>query len=341
MLRPAVLAATILAGLNTVEAGTTYGCWSDQGAKFPESCVVALTALVTRFSVYGKIPYASIPSWKAYESHGNCKVNIQTKQGSSVKISDLLSSFDQLASRCQNGYFYYDSSRWLNAEVQGHSFSKRSGDGNETATDDDDDGGDGDLNDNKRLPTAAITWTQEELVKPLAIEETSAPEQTTKRQHTKDLIVRAEVFGTYVRREQIRGRSFSLFRTTGFVADRMLPAYTDIVEFFPPRLVQMIRGNLANTGQNILRIGIAQSNQASVAALAVAFQLGSYSNWQAMFQNMGDQGTLMGIMFGHALDNFKAEYLTGGVYNLYNEHNDVVVTIILNGVEGRVSALPH
>lgn len=41
-----------------------------------------------------------------------------------MPVKALLSSFDILVSRCQNGYYYYDDG-WLNANIRGHANRKR------------------------------------------------------------------------------------------------------------------------------------------------------------------------------------------------------------------------
>lgn len=342
MVRLTLLVTTLLAGLQTAEA-VAYGCWSGKSNKFREDCVVALTSLVTKLTVKQASMFVSVPARLVENSYGRCRATLKTRHGNSVLITQLLSSYDQLASRCQNGFFYYDDG-WLNAELQGQSgfkVKKRRDFGN--------------IEDANK---AEVRWETEETVEqiplpPATTEEPKSDENTkradetsdaftsvNKRQHTKDILRRARPTGTFILTSNVNGRVYTLYRGTGFIAGGLSATSYLIPQMWPVRLIQMLERVRNSGGNDIIRDGIALATGSTVNAIAIAVQLGKHPNWQTLITTVGGQGGVIGEMMASALYNLQKHGYTGAVYHIYDSFQDVIVTFIMNGVTGQVSALP-
>ncbi|KAK6527683.1 hypothetical protein TWF694_004664 [Orbilia ellipsospora] len=105
-------------------ADTKYGCWSERSPIFHADCLAASTSLILQ--QIGDNGESWFPADPLYYGYGSCVADIRgIGDGSSVSALNLMSSMDQLGSRCQNGWFFYDSG-WINGELRGHAgFKKR------------------------------------------------------------------------------------------------------------------------------------------------------------------------------------------------------------------------
>lgn len=341
-MRPIVLAGALLAAFQGVEATTTYGCWSDWNIKFHDDCMVALTSLITRFAVHGHESHASIPRGISSSYYKGCKASIRTTYGNSVSIKALISSYDHVAGRCQNGWFKYDS--WLEGQIQGHGGWREAAAAagtNKPRGTEADDISNPDFSHNGAGGATRVTWHREESVEQIPLpDKASIPPSSNKRQHTRDITLRGvKPVGPVLKKSTVHGRAYTLRRATGFFGPDAFHTVYTIAMNFPARIDDLINAALTHTGSSIIRTGLAQPNGSTVSAIAVAAQLGNAKSWQSLFNRVGDSGQSAFNFMGDALQDFLTNRWTGAIYHIYDEHNDVIITFILNGVTGTLSSL--
>lgn len=324
--------AVTMASFQMAEAVTHYGCWSEKSSLFRKDCVVAFTSLVMLGHTVTDSDKVQLPRAIIESTYGSCKAQITSTNGGSVSTGALLSSFDQLAARCQNGYFFYDSG-WVNANIQGHAGWKRDeSNGNVTIID---------LPENVQLPTGAkYEWETPTSPVQGSIEVDSAPESHVERGHVKSLSRRAKPVGQRLWSGSAGRNAYELYR--GTVAKLAGMTYHNvIVQQVEDAAKDLIDRAVTNRGSAILRVGVDQQEGATARVLTLAMQLaGGFNSWQALFNSMGDGGDMVTDMIAVSCADVIGYHLTGAAYNLYNHRGDVVLSFILNGVGGTGSALP-
>ncbi|KAK6528849.1 hypothetical protein TWF694_004083 [Orbilia ellipsospora] len=317
-----------------VLGSTTYGCWSEQSNKFHVDCMVAASAVVMRQT--GNDDQAWIPPSALSYSWGACTANIYGKDnGYAVPALNLIASFEQLGSRCQNGFFYYDSG-YIDAELQGRAGwwrrkTRRSNKPKIAGSHD-----------------AATTWnTTEEIphyispkpdkfpfnVKPVkngeGQEDKGKNSRLAKRQN-----------GVFVQQVSNGFTTWSIYRGAQVVAGRHPSAYNLVGEGLNA-LSALIDGAIGNNGNELLTQGVDTTSGSTVNVLAFAVQLGGkYSSWQNLFNSFGDGRTLPRTLLSAALNDWDAAGFTGGIYHVYDSNLDVVFSILINGVVGSVDGFP-
>ncbi|KAF3917941.1 hypothetical protein ABW20_dc0109937 [Dactylellina cionopaga] len=302
-------------------ASTTYGCWSEKSAKFHKDCMVAVSGLVMLQT--GPDDNAWIPPNVISHSWGVCTAKIRgSGKGNVVAAINLLASFEQLGARCQNGYFYYDQG-FINAELNGHAGWKR---------------------DTIEFEGGVKTWNTTESIPHYESEQPEwfheeKEEQPVERSTSNELAKRAPQ-GKFVTSLTNRAGTFALWRGTQ-VGSNLHPGSNVLVTEMYNVILDLVDGALTNTGTYILRSGLDTQSGSTVNVLALAIQLsGHYSSWQDMFNKFGDSGDLARSLIYSAVNNWSGEDLTAGVYHVYNRFNDVVFSLILNGVGGTVTGFP-
>lgn len=237
----------------------------------------------------------------------------------------MISSFEQLGSRCQSGYFYYDSG-YINAELNGKSGWKR------------------DAPTEIELET---TWNTTESIPHYESKEPEwlssryrggEEEEGTGPSNENRLTKRAN--GKYITSLTSRAGTFQLYRGTQTIIGPHPGADVLVVNMYNV-VLDLVDGALTNTGNYLLRSGIDATSGSTVNVLALAVQLGGkYSNWRQMFNSFGDGGDLARSLINAAVVNWDGEQLTAGVYHIYDRFNDVVFSLILNGVTGNTAGFP-
>ncbi|KAJ2978136.1 hypothetical protein NQ176_g3986 [Zarea fungicola] len=304
--------------------------------------MVALTALVTSRAYVDQVDYVNVPGKKITYVYGNCHAELFGKpHGFSVAAKDLLSSFGQLAARCQNGWFYYDSG-WVGGAIGGRAGWKRDTEEDSMSY---------------LLKDAIFTWEEADSPEQLPLPEDSVSDKdlndtkgtvdsTVKRQHSSHLIPRASPVGVLVSKRGVKNLMFYLYRGTGYHDKNQQPKCYEFPFAVYAAVGAVINSAKSNFGTGVLRNGIAQQQPslAGVTAIALAAQLntGVFSNWDklATFLDGEFLTSVVGVLMSQAVYNMAVEGWTGAVYHIYNPYNEVVVTFILNGVTGLVSALP-
>ncbi|KAF3308520.1 hypothetical protein TWF173_001162 [Orbilia oligospora] len=242
------------------------------------------------------------------QSWGSCTAKLRgSGSGNVVPAIALISSFEQLGSKCQNGYFYYDSG-FINAELNGKSGWKRDAPVTEI-----------------ELET---TWNTTESIPHY---ESKEPEWLSSRRHGKEEEEEPSIRSKLTKRANGR---FITSLTGRAGADVLVVDMYNVV-------LDLVDGALTNTGKYLLRTGIDVTSGSTVNVLALAVQLGGkYSSWQQMFNSFGDGGDLARGLINSAVVNWDGEQLTAGVYHIYDRFNDVVFSLILNGVTGATGGFP-
>lgn len=337
----AVASAFVLSALPLASASTKYGCWSESGSKFHESCIVALTALVTSRAYVNNADFVSVPGHKITYQYGNCHAELFGKNhGYSVKAQNLLSSFGQLAARCQNGWFYYDNG-WVGGAIGGRAGWKR--DAQEDSM-------------SYLSKNTIFTWDEAESAEQLPPPEdlvfdadlnstNDTGDSIVKRQHSRELTPRASPVGELLYKEVVKNSVFHLYRGTGYRNPTQHPMNYNFHFGVYPVVGAIINSAKANYGSGVLRNGLAQPSGSAVNAMALVAQLntGVFSNWDKLAKFLDGEflTSVMGVLMSKAVYDMVNEDWTGAVYHIYNAYSQVVVTFVFNGVSGLVSSLPR
>lgn len=323
--------ATLLAALQPAIAATHYGCWSDQSAIFHDDCISAVVKIVTRFAITPNARQAMMPSSLETEVQGRCRVQIKAKSAMRVNIGDLLISFDQLISRCQNGYFYYDNG--FNANVQGHAGWKRN-----EANAVNQDGID--------FPHGGLSeWKtpEEPLFLPPLADSLEESHTSSKRQHVKELVARAAPSGQRIINTRSRGIYYTLYRTVDKSIHGLTRVAPGLTQFFSSRARDMISDALAVTNNIERRTSLAynqRNEQAHAIGVAIKISNGKRS-WQQLFNGWGDSGDSAADLLDEALSDFYNNGYTSAVYTIWNERSEELVTYVLNRVVGLTTPFPR
>ncbi|KAF3134233.1 hypothetical protein TWF594_008786 [Orbilia oligospora] len=295
----------------------------ERSQKFHKDCMVAASGIVLQQT--GTDDNAWVPPNIITQSWGSCTAKLRgSGSGNVVPAIALVSSFEQLGSRCQNGYFYYDSG-FVNAELNGKSGWKRDAPATEI-----------------ELET---TWNTTESISHY---ESKEPEWLSSRRHGKEeeeeLSTRSRLTkranGRFITSLTGRAGTFQLYRGTQTITGPHPGADVLVVDMYNV-VLDLVDGALTNTGKYLLRTGIDVTSGSTVNVLALAVQLGGkYSSWQQMFNSFGDGGDLARGLINSAVVNWDGEQLTAGVYHIYDRFNDVVFSLILNGITGTTGGFP-
>ncbi|KAK6334953.1 hypothetical protein TWF718_010394 [Orbilia javanica] len=321
-MRPSTLLPSLLLLVAPALSSTTYGCWSDKSQKFHKDCMIAASGIILQQT--GTDDNAWVPPYIISQSWGTCTAKIRgSGSGNVVPAIALISSFEQLGSRCQNGYFYYDSG-YINAELNGKSGWKR---------------------DAPAEVKREITWNTTESIPHY---ESKEPEWLASRRQGKvdeeeepsarnKLAKRAS--GTYIIALTGRAGTFTLYRGAQTIIGPHPGADVLVADMYNA-VFDLVEGGLSNTGNFLLRTGIDVTSGSTVNVLALATQLGKYSTWDQMFTSFGDRGDIVRRLINAAVVNWDSEQLTAGVYHVYDKFNDVVFSVVLNGITGTTTNLP-
>ncbi|KAJ2975818.1 hypothetical protein NQ176_g5304 [Zarea fungicola] len=321
-----------LSSLQSANASTTYGCWSDRNNKFHENCLVAFTTLINRHMYLNNADFVSVHNFISAEPYKDCTASFRSTGGFSVSASALLSSFNTLVAQCQNGWFYYDSG-WLNANIRGHAGWKRS-DGSLNITDDPD------------FPHDGIRqWSSPDSPEQLPLPPTKETDLSDKIPHDqgenlgKSLYVRTEPVGLKLGTwSSVAGNAYILYRSTAVTLNGLSPTVYTLQQSFLPRIGDLIDDSLTTVGNAVARTGFALQNGSTVDVICATMQLGvHFDGWQAFFNYLGDSGQMIKDIFFEAFANYFSNTLTAAVYHIYDANSEVVLSIILNGVKGQVS----
>lgn len=329
-------AAALLASVQPIHAQTHYGCWSEKSAVFRSDCLAAATGIVNNFLIIPGGTNVQVPSALATYTRGKCRVQMKAKGSRNVPVSALLSSIDQLISRCQHGWFYYGNDGWLNLNVEGHAGWKRDVDANtitEMGTD---------------FPHGGpIQWTEpgspESL--PLAVA-TLESNDMTKRQHAKDLVARAPPSpnGQRVHGMNSRGSYYLLSRTAQFSIAGLSRVATTLTRQFETSARDLISDALteADSGVQIASLATRNSDATTTQAIGLVIKLPhGYGNWQNLFNIWGDGGYAASELIIDALKNFANEGFTSAVYNIWNERRGELLVFTVNRVVGTTDPFPR
>ncbi|KAK6511557.1 hypothetical protein TWF481_000472 [Arthrobotrys musiformis] len=324
-MRSSFLIPSFLVLVAPVLSSTTYGCWSDKSQKFHKDCMIAASGIVLQQT--GTDDNSWVPPYIITQSWGSCTAKLRgSGSGNVVPAIALISSFEQLGSKCQNGYFYYDSG-YINAELNGKSGWKRD------------------------APTEIELETTWNTTESIPHYESKEPEWLSSRykggkskEEPEPSAARSRLAkranGKYISSLTGRAGTFQLYRGTQTIIGNHPGADVLVVDMYNV-VLDLVDGALTNTGTYLLRSGIDVTSGSTVNVLAIAIQLGGqYSSWQQMFNSFGDGGDLARALINSAVVNWDGEQLTAGVYHIYNRFNDVVFSLILNGVTGSTGNLP-
>ncbi|KAK6360534.1 hypothetical protein TWF730_006675 [Orbilia blumenaviensis] len=322
-MHPATLISSFLLLAAPALSSTTYGCWSDMSIKFHKDCMIAATGLI--LAQTGNDDKSWIPPNIISRSWGGCTAKVRgSGSGNVVPAIALVSSFEQLGSRCQNGFFYYDSG-YINAELNGHAGWKRDTSSTEL-----------------QLET---TWNTTESIphyesgKPDWLSPHLPEEGQNGPSKGHKLAKRAT--GTFIGSEANRAGTFRLYRSATVIVGSHPGALVLVVEMYNV-ILDLIDAALTNTGSSILRAGLDATSGSTVNVLALAVQLsGGFNSWQTMFNSLGDSGQLVRDLIYIAVNDWSGAGLTAGVYHVYNRFDDVVFSFILNGVAGSLGPFPN
>lgn len=272
-----------------------------------------------------------------------------------MKVEKVLRSFDTLGSRCQNGNFHMKALD-IEGRLDGKSGYRRAG-GEETAAGDDS-GGRFTATEEVSVPTPTPAPHPDDTPAPkseTADKETDTITDTNlaskhkpkhivkvnQRQHTRDIVRRTPNFGDLIGKYEgpvvnHQPVLYRLFRASHFI-HRTIPfagAYTVSYSLFQ-KLESLVHTVFVNTADIIGRTGIAQPAGGGVDAFTVAMQLGEFSNWREMVQSqLKGRSEELFLMTVASVKDFMSNKYTGAVYHIYNEHNEVLVTLMLNAMGG-------
>ncbi|KAK6500004.1 hypothetical protein TWF481_010361 [Arthrobotrys musiformis] len=272
---------------------------------------------------------AWIPPYLVTNTWGTCTAKIRGS-GTRVSAIDLLASFDQLGSRCQNGFFYYDNG-WIDAQLNGRTGWKRDTTGkaqewysNETVSHTGSQPPDW-----VALPLGAKATPRKLKGRTANGIAEKVPDGIEKRQSP---------IGKYIGTIPGSPSSFRIFRGA-----RVVIGGPPDSAFLPEKALFAIGRVLdnikSNSGTGVVRGGVETISGSTVNALAIVAQLNTVgNNWKNLYKNIG-RGTIEGVMLA-AFSNMLSDHLNAGVYHVYNKYNDVLFSVIINGVTGLLSSLP-
>lgn len=333
-----VSVAALLAVLQPIQAKTNYGCWSEQSAIFHEHCLAAVSTIITKFSIGPNARDALMPANLETVTRGNCRVQIKAKSARRVYIPDLLTSFNVLISRCQNGYFYYDDG-WFNANVQGHAGWKRDTVG-DAANDTDVDFPHGGLSE----------WElSEEISSVPALDAAASVADSNhfKRQNARDLVVPragpSPPTGSMINKLSSRGSIYTLTRTIHRTMTGLTATAPQLIRFFEDRARDLISDALTITDGSVQVSSIAHNNGHNSQAIAVSARMnhGIAQNWQQLFNRWGDGGYAASELLIIALQDYYHQGFTTALYTIWNDRTGELVSFTLNRVVGTTNALPR
>ncbi|EPS42682.1 hypothetical protein H072_3325 [Dactylellina haptotyla CBS 200.50] len=305
-------------------ASTTYGCWSDQSVKFHKDCMIAVSALV--LSQTGHDDNAWIPPYFINYAWGNCNARIRgSDNGNVVPAINLLASFEQLGSRCQNGFFYYDGG-WIDAELNGHAGFKR-----EAASP-------------ERVDEAKVTWNTTEWVPHY---NSKKPNWFPFNEEKEDKDDHPRLNSTRLtKRDQIAQYSnsagtWTLLRTASVVIGYP-PQYYTLVGSMISETGYLIDDAISYTGNDVWVTGVDAPNGSTVNTIGLALQLSTeqFPNWAALFNNFGDRGYVAKQLLSSAATDYYASKFTGAIYHIQDRYGNVVFSVMINGVTGNVGGFP-
>ncbi|KAJ2977988.1 hypothetical protein NQ176_g4062 [Zarea fungicola] len=330
--------ALLVSVMPTVHAAVKMGCWSERGNKFHHHCVTGYTSLLQSLSRADREDWIDVPNRKVTDSFESCAVDL-TSDGRSLKPRTLLVVYNQLASRCQNGWFYFDNG-WMGGGVHGHAGWKRDVE-NSTAA------GFFDIESTK---DSVVQWELPDSIEsfplPEASPEESGVERSNDTQHDVELGTRALTFGQLIRTEHFRHRVIRIFRGTGVQLAGQHPISHQIQAASIFVIANMFDRGATGFYGGRLRDGIAQPDGSTVDALAMVAQLnnGVFASWLQLYntvsgsvqEGVGDFGLLM----ARGLDDMRNNGFLAGVYHLYDQFDNLIVSFIINGVTGTVAPFP-
>lgn len=304
---------------------------------------MAFTELVTKQS--GSDNKAWIPQQPIRNRWGNCEALLRAPHSSSgavVSSLSLYASFDQLGSRCQNGYFYYDNNGWITAELTGRAGVKRSENETELQSMEEED--------IPELPVdGKITWSIDEKV--VRLEDKAlrtaprAPPALSKRAPAGTHIY--SVVGGVA----ISSRIYRLYRDAAFTLDPIKPSQGVLQANLGMKATNFADDVAATTSRRVISVGswlqvasgVPGASTVHVEAGAVTFSIEAPDNsWQALLNNMGTH-VLAGATAA-AVGDWRGGntymYRSCGIYYIYNPDDWKLIRIVVNGFRGSDSALP-
>jgi hypothetical protein len=298
-----------------------YGCWSKASNKFDADCLLAYTSLIAE-NLSHRDDQVYLPSIIESYTVGDCTAYIR---GSNYRlpIAPLLDAGDMLTARCQNGFFHLDD-RSIEANVQGRAAGKRSLD----------DGASSSLREN--FSDVVYNWTSPEPV-------------FAKLESETRLNLFARSSGTLVKRPAppgpIVGTAFSaalgglriIRSSTGSYRLSNLHWHASMIFSY---VLDMLRNAAGDPGFTSQRAG-ATIMADGAQSLALVMQLGgTHDAWTTLFGASQDVNGVLSRLWGSALSDWADHQFLASVYHVVDEHDDVVVTYILNAVAGVLDPLP-
>lgn len=324
----ALLASTI----PTANAVVKMGCWNHRGNKFNHHCATAYTSMLQALSRADHQDWIDVPSRRVGTNFEACQADISS-DGRTVAARTLLVVYNQLAARCQDGWFYFDNG-WMGGGVHGKGGFKVNSNNSTSGFD------------IGSTENSVDQWELPDDIESFPLPEASPEASVNGSQPTDDLAARALTFGQLVRTEHFRNRVLRMYRGTGFSAAGQHPFQFSIVDASVFVIANMF--NRAATGfyGGILRDGLARPDGSTTDVVAMVAQLnnGVYPNWISLYNTVSggvnDGVNNFGLMMSYALSDVKNHGFTSGVYHIYDQFDNLIVSMIINGITGTVAPFP-
>lgn len=313
------LVSSLLFLADTALSGTTYHCNSEQNNKFHLDCIAAYTQMILSWT--GSDLKTYVPSGGFSSKWGRCT---STLKGSNTPVSvvNLISSFNQLGSRCQNGYFFYDD-RWLTGTLAGIAGWKRDVIDNTTAL---------------SFNNTGATTTAEEL-------ENTPPPLNNTSTHIPPPVHR---LNTRQSRTYISGHGTNIgvlhvFRVASYIAPQLYTPNYPMIDNLVTRIIDIVYLAGTTTHNRVLTAAVDGTTGSTVVVATLAMQLeGGFDSWQTFFNRIGMHNEEAArFMLLDSVVDWRGNGFDASVYQVVSSATgNVLVQFIINAVNGQASSLP-
>lgn len=329
--------AVVLSSLQTVQAKTESGCWSKNGVN--KYCVSAVNKMLAHQHRMAKVDLVGLPNSIWEVTVGNCKAQLASKTGGLVPFTAVAGSYSQVLARCDQGWWYWD-----NGKVGGN-FSLRT-----KRSEGEVDGVVREIPEHEaaKPPSTVDTKQQEDVYEAkehggVTPKDDSTSTSDLQRAHVRDLVPRSpkitKFMKTFVTATNL-AKAYELWQGSFFAFQEKL-TYRIIRQHFRDRVGDMVDRALTNLGSDVLGTEIGQNEGSEVRAMAIELQLSiGLESWNSLFNAMGDGGDAAKQMIQYAIAHTMNSGVAAAVYHVY-DHNDVVMSILINGVQPLAGPIPN